>query len=63
MQKIKLERPWTYRTPLVTVDYSAGEHDVTDAVASAFAAEHPTEENDDGGGSAKDRPARTARKA
>lgn len=47
MQTIKLDKPWTYRTPQVTVEYQPGDHEVTDVIAKAFAAEH--EGNDDGG--------------
>lgn len=35
MKTIKLESPWTYRTPEVTIDYPAGEHEVTDKIAAA----------------------------
>lgn len=63
MQTLKLDKPWTYRTPLATIDYPAGEHEVTEAVAKAFAAEHPEEEEADGGGAATSRPARAAGKA
>jgi hypothetical protein len=60
MKTLKLDKPWTYRTPLVTVEYSAGEHEVTDAIAAAYAAEHE-EKADDGAATAT--PARAARKA
>lgn len=40
--------PWTYRTPQITIDYGAGEHEVSNEIAAAFEAEHPKEEADDG---------------
>lgn len=55
--------PWTYRTPLVTVEYPAGPHEVDDAVADAFVAERPEQEEGDGSRDSTDRPARSARKA
>ena len=50
--------PWTHRTPLVTVDYGAGQHEVTDAIAAVFDAEHPKEEADDNRDSALGAPGR-----
>ena len=41
MPTIKLKSPWTYRSPALTADYPAGEHEVSDAVADAFAAAFP----------------------
>lgn len=38
--------PWIYRTPQVTIEYGAGEHEVTDVIAAAFESEHPKEEPD-----------------
>lgn len=35
MKTIKLAEPWTYRTAEVTIDYPAGEHEVTDRIAAA----------------------------
>jgi len=35
MTKIRLSRPWTYRTPELTIDYPAGEHEVAAAIAAA----------------------------
>lgn len=35
MQTITLVRPWSYVTPLVTVDYGTGEHAVTNDIAAA----------------------------
>lgn len=40
--------PWVYRTPLATIEYGAGPHEVTEAIATAFDAEHPKEEANDG---------------
>lgn len=39
MPQITLTQPWAYRTPLATVDYPAGEHDVSDEVAAAALAD------------------------
>jgi hypothetical protein len=42
MATIKLELPWTYRDGVrLSIDYPAGEHEVADEVAAAFAAENP----------------------
>lgn len=49
MPTITLSEPWTYRTPLATIDYSAGTHEVTDEIAAA-APVAPVEENADGDG-------------
>ncbi|NBC37361.1 hypothetical protein GTZ99_12450 [Novosphingobium sp. FSY-8] len=35
MTKITLAQPWTYRTPLVTIDFPAGAHEVDEAIAAA----------------------------
>lgn len=32
---ITLSEPWTYRTPLATIEYPAGEHTVTAEIAAA----------------------------
>lgn len=53
MKTITLAKPWTYRTPLVTVEYTAGTHEVTDAIAAAA-----PKEKRNGGGSTKASPAR-----
>lgn len=37
MQTITLTEPWTYRTPLKTIDYASGQHEVSDTIARAFA--------------------------
>jgi hypothetical protein len=52
---ITLAEPWTYRTPLVTITYPAGEHTVTPVIAAAALMQAPaalieTEENKDGNG-------------
>lgn len=39
MPKITLGAPWTYHTPLTTIDYPAGEHDVFKYIAEAAEAE------------------------
>lgn len=39
MPKITLAQPWKYCTPLATVDYPAGEHDVSEAIAAAALAD------------------------
>lgn len=43
----KIKGPWTYRTPTVTIDYPAGEFQVSDEIAAAF------KEETDGNGAAK----------
>lgn len=48
MKIIKLAAPWTYRTAEVTIDYPAGEHEVTDKIAAAA-----PKETRDGGRTAK----------
>lgn len=55
MKTIKLARPWTYRTPEVTIEYEAGEHQVTDAVAALA-----PKEKRNGRRTAKTGPARAA---
>jgi hypothetical protein len=35
MKTIKLAEPWTYRTPEVTIEFEAGEHQVSATVAEA----------------------------
>ena len=58
--QITLSAPWTYRTPLVTIDYAPGAHDVVDDIAAAA----PQEELTNGIESpATPRPARGTRKA
>jgi hypothetical protein len=39
MPTITLAEPWTYRTPLATVDFPAGEHEVSDEIAAAALAD------------------------
>lgn len=55
MKTIKLAKAWTYRTPEVTIDYLAGEHQVRDEIA----AQAPKEKRN-GGRTAKARPTRAA---
>jgi hypothetical protein len=66
MMKIKLTETWTYRTPLITVDYPAGEHDMTKEAAAAAkdaGVIDETKEKNDGHGTATPRTAGTADKA
>ncbi len=35
MPTITLAQPWAYRTPLVSIDFPAGAHDVTEEIAAA----------------------------
>lgn len=61
---ITLKAPWTYRTPLATVTYPAGAHDVAQPIAdAAWAAGALIEEEADGQGAAKIAAPRRARKA
>ena len=39
MTTIELAQPWTYRTPLTTIDYEAGTHEVFDYIAKQAEAE------------------------
>ncbi|MFN3474083.1 MAG: hypothetical protein ACK4ZW_08565 [Blastomonas sp.] len=60
---ITLEAPWTYRTPLRTVTYPAGVHDVTQPIAKAALADGViAEEPDDGQGTAATAAPRRTRK-
>ena len=61
--KIRLETAWTYRTPMVTIDYPAGEHDVGEEIHAAAVTAGAHKEADDGNGDAADNPPRAARKA
>jgi hypothetical protein len=45
---VTLTRPWTYRTPLLTVDYPAGEHDMPADHAAAARADKATKEKRNG---------------
>lgn len=60
MPTIKLAQPWTYRTPLATIDFPAGEHEVSTDIAAAAPAQ-PVEETDDGHRIAAPRAPRRAR--
>ena len=57
--KINLVKPWTYRTSEMTVDYPAGEHEVSAAIGAAYTAEQG---NDDGNGDTATGSPRAARK-
>lgn len=46
MPKITLAEPWTYRTPIVTVDFPAGEHEVSEEIAAAAPTEKETADGD-----------------
>lgn len=39
MRKITLKSAWTYRTPGHTIEYSAGEHEVSNEIAAHAEAE------------------------
>lgn len=49
MPTITLAEPWTYRTPLLTVRYEAGEHDVIEEVAASAPTALKTEQEADDG--------------
>lgn len=53
MRTITLGKPWTYRTPAKTVEYPAGEHEVTNEVAQQAIAEGIIPEETAGGTSDK----------
>lgn len=36
MKTINLSAAWSYRSPLTTIDFGPGEHEVDDAIAAAF---------------------------
>lgn len=61
MPTIKLSAPWTYCTPLATIDFPAGEHEVTPEIAAAAPTENEIEEDADGQRTAKDRAPRRSR--
>lgn len=63
MPTITLPQPWTYRTPLVTIDFPAGEHAVTDEIAARAPDAPNTEETADGDRTAAPRTPRRAGKA
>lgn len=48
MPKIKLDKPWTYRTPEKTISYEAGEHEVYQYIADKAEAEGVIGREDDG---------------
>lgn len=45
----KITGPWTYRTPLATIEYGDGEHMVSTKVADAYKAELKDQTNGDEG--------------
>lgn len=52
MKTLNLDKPWTYRTPVVTIPYPAGTHQVAKEVhAQAVAEGVTTKEKNDGGSS------------
>lgn len=61
MPKITLAEPWTYRTPAVTIEYPAGEHEVSDEVAEAAPKPETKEVADGDDGIAATRAPRRAR--
>lgn len=64
MKTLRLAKPWKYRTVERTVDYPAGEHEVSNETYAAALAEGAiTEETSDGDGDTASRPARPSRKA
>jgi hypothetical protein len=69
MPTITLAQPWKYCTPLATVDFSAGEHDVSDEIAAAALADPAAQaaiieqETADGDRTATPRATRRAAKA
>ncbi|UPT53047.1 hypothetical protein [Synechococcus phage Yong-M3-232] len=69
MPTITLAQPWKYCTPLVTVDFPAGEHDVSEAIAAAALADPAAQaaiieqETEDGHRTATPRAPRRAAKA
>lgn len=60
MATINLKNPWTFRTPLRTIDFAAGQHEVDDEVSSAAETEGASKEASDGDGDSKTRKTRTA---
>lgn len=58
--KINLAQAWSHITPETTIDYPAGEHEVTSEIAAAAEAAGVIKEGKiDGGGTAKAGPAGT----
>jgi len=53
MKTLKLDKAWSYVTPVTTIDYPAGSYEVTNEIhAAAVSAGAVKEEKSDGGGSA-----------
>jgi hypothetical protein len=64
MPTITLKAPWTYHTLPVTIEYQAGEHEVSDEIADAAKAAGVTTEQENSDGDANVPPApRKARAA
>ncbi|WP_310533129.1 hypothetical protein [Novosphingobium sp.] len=66
MATITLAQAWTYRTPMVTINYGAGTHEVPDIVQTAAIDAGVTETDegtDNGDRNSTPRPPRAARKA
>lgn len=62
MKTITLAKPWAYRTPERTIQFPAGDHDVTNEIAAAAEAAGAWKEQTDGtsDGTAKAGKARAA---
>ena len=60
MTKITLPSPWSFHSIPVTIDFPAGDHDVTDEIAKAAKAAGAVKDENDGCGAAKDRSAKAA---
>lgn len=58
---IILAEPWTYRNTMMTVDYPAGTHEVSDEIHAAAMSASVHKEESDGNRSPADRPPRAAR--
>lgn len=63
MKTLILAKPWSYITPSVTIDYPAGDHEVTDQIHAAAVKAGATPGETDGNGPAKAGAARAADKA
>ena len=48
MKAIKLDKPWTYLTPMVTIDFPAGEHRVKEDIYRKAASNGAIQEKSDG---------------
>ena len=54
MSMMTLDEPWTYRTPLVTINYPAGRHRVKREIHEAAIRAGASEDEDDGDGDTED---------